>query len=78
MTLAVTSDLFQMGRWPITIIRIIRIIIIFYSWWEIGNYNNKNNDIFYSWWVIGTFSPSQGTSSFSMANIYARGAPVVR
>merc|ERR1711973_1002413 len=28
-----------------------------------------------SWWVIGTFSPSQGTSSFSMANIYARGAP---
>merc|ERR1712156_1176896 len=31
-----------------------------------------------SWWVIGTFSPSQGTSSFSMANIYARGAPAVR
>jgi len=28
-----------------------------------------------SWWVIGTFSPSQGTSSFSMANIYARGTP---
>merc|ERR1711973_404566 len=28
-----------------------------------------------SWWEIGTFSPSQGTSSFSMANIYARGAP---
>merc|ERR1711962_1279300 len=28
-----------------------------------------------SWWVIGTFSPSQGTSSFSMANIYAREAP---
>merc|ERR1711962_461982 len=28
-----------------------------------------------SWWVIGTFLPSQGTSSFSMANIYARGAP---
>merc|ERR1711973_383742 len=28
-----------------------------------------------SWWEIGTFSPSQGTSSFSMANIYARGTP---
>merc|ERR1712180_348842 len=28
-----------------------------------------------SWWVIGPFSPSQGTSSFSMSNIYARGAP---
>jgi len=28
-----------------------------------------------SWWVIGTFSPSQGTSSFSMANIYNRRAP---
>jgi len=27
-----------------------------------------------SWWVIGTFSPSQGTSSFSMANIYNRRA----
>merc|ERR1712055_298979 len=27
-----------------------------------------------SWWVIGTFSPSQGTSYFSMSNIYARGA----
>merc|ERR1712055_644295 len=25
-----------------------------------------------SWWEIGTFSPSQGTSSFSMANIYNR------
>merc|ERR1711973_538822 len=25
-----------------------------------------------SWWEIGTFSPSQGTSSFSMANTYAR------
>merc|ERR1712156_590247 len=28
-----------------------------------------------SWWEIGTFSPSQGTSSFSMANIYNRKAP---
>merc|ERR1712055_436675 len=28
-----------------------------------------------SWWEIGTFSPSQGTSSFSMANIYNRRAP---
>merc|ERR1711973_827218 len=28
-----------------------------------------------SWWVIGTFSPSQGTSSFSMANTYVRGVP---
>merc|ERR1711973_488818 len=28
-----------------------------------------------SWWEIGTFSPSQGTSSFSMANTYARGVP---
>jgi len=27
-----------------------------------------------SWWEIGTFSPSQGTSSFSMANIYNRRA----
>merc|ERR1711973_586212 len=27
-----------------------------------------------SWWEIGTFSPSQGTSSFSMANTYARRA----
>merc|ERR1711973_902773 len=28
-----------------------------------------------SWWEIGTFSPSQGTSSFSMANTYVRGVP---
>merc|ERR1711973_1044569 len=28
-----------------------------------------------SWWEIGTFSPSQGTSSFSMANTYARRVP---
>merc|ERR1711872_259757 len=27
-----------------------------------------------SWWEIGTFSPSQGTSSFSMANLYNRRA----